>query len=466
MPYVSSLQIRNGPGQFEMGHRMLSHLFDGFAKLARWHFLGDGEVTFSTRFVETHLYQDSVATDDIAPYLLFQNTDPAFSLTDRAQALMHGIDNTNVNVHRFKGQFVAVSDFWKVYHFDGDTLETYGRIDPILPESSNLHKYFPVPSTSHPLQEHNSTSHITFMSLLSPVPFFSSSINLVRITSAEERHLIASISRSSNDLPYMHSFALSEHYAVLFAPPLFINTWEMLETGEPVESLDWNPQLRTDVYVIRLADGEITSMDLPAMIHMHQVNSYEQAGSIIVDYIVYPDIKTLKSFQLNILRDSTKHDSLVIKPKLKRFIINLSLGVISQEDFPVTIGMQFVNNLDMPAINPLYKQKRYCYVWGLVTKADGVHLGEIVIVKKDLCRPGNDRMWKQTGHYPVEPQFVGEPGSDVEDAGLILSVVLDGAAGRSYMAVLDARTLHLVSKAYMPHAIPFSLHGHFFPDEE
>ena len=48
-----------------------------------------------------------------------------------------------------------------------------------------------------------------------------------------------------------------------------------------------------------------------------------------------------------------------------------------------------------------------------------------------------------------------------EDDGVLLSVVLDGSAGTSFLLVLDATDLTEVARAQAPHHIPFSFHGMF-----
>ncbi len=54
-----------------------------------------------------------------------------------------------------------------------------------------------------------------------------------------------------------------------------------------------------------------------------------------------------------------------------------------------------------------------------------------------------------------------EPGLEDEDGGVILSVVLDAAAGHSFLLVLDARTMEELARAEAPHHIPFGFHGQY-----
>ena len=45
---------------------------------------------------------------------------------------------------------------------------------------------------------------------------------------------------------------------------------------------------------------------------------------------------------------------------------------------------------------------------------------------------------------------------------MILSVVLDTNAERSFLLILDAGTFEEVARAEAPHHIPFGFHGQFF----
>ena len=59
---------------------------------------------------------------------------------------------------------------------------------------------------------------------------------------------------------------------------------------------------------------------------------------------------------------------------------------------------------------------------------------------------------------------MSRPGGSAEDDGVLLSVVLDGAHGTSFLLALDAATLDEVARADVPHHIPFSFHGQFYRD--
>lgn len=72
-------------------------------------------------------------------------------------------------------------------------------------------------------------------------------------------------------------------------------------------------------------------------------------------------------------------------------------------------------------------------------------------------------MWSDEDCYPSEPVFVPIPGNDNdEDDGVLLSVIFEGQKVKSYLVVLDAKTLLEKARVDLPQVIPLSFgHGSF-----
>jgi carotenoid cleavage dioxygenase-like enzyme len=94
--------------------------------------------------------------------------------------------------------------------------------------------------------------------------------------------------------------------------------------------------------------------------------------------------------------------------------------------------------LDLPRINyGRHNGRPYRYAYGCGADQTTSNFFDR-LVKLDVA----DRtvtVWREDGCFPSEPVFVAAPGSSAEDEGVVLSVVLDAAAGRSALLVLDAR---------------------------
>ena len=51
-----------------------------------------------------------------------------------------------------------------------------------------------------------------------------------------------------------------------------------------------------------------------------------------------------------------------------------------------------------------------------------------------------------------------------EDDGVLITIAFDGTREQSYLMFTDARTFTPINQAYLPHNIPWSAHGMYFPE--
>jgi torulene dioxygenase len=72
-------------------------------------------------------------------------------------------------------------------------------------------------------------------------------------------------------------------------------------------------------------------------------------------------------------------------------------------------------------------------------------------------------LWTRHGHTPGEPIFVANPNGTKEDDGVLLSVVLDGQRGTSYLLCLDAQNLSELGRAHVDGVVGFGFHGQHIP---
>ncbi|GFO04939.1 beta,beta-carotene 15,15'-monooxygenase [Plakobranchus ocellatus] len=474
--WLNGTLVRNGLGKFENGPRKFIHAFDGFAKLASWRFTGSQTAFFSTKFIRSDFYKDSTRYRTIAPYLLFQNVTPPFSLFEKLQCLIRGIDNMNVNIYAFKNvetkniEFAALSDFWISYKVSVLDLSTEYRVVPKLEHSqkSGLPElggiaFLNLLSSAHPLPEPGTENHLTFLSSVAFIPWEDHLIKLVRMKSIQHRQVIAQWSVAR--IPYMHSFSVTGSKAILLASPFFVNVACMLSQGEPFACLDWHPELPTTLYVVDLTTGNLVTISMDTVFTMHHVNAYDLSDTkIVMDISSYPSPHVIAHLQLHVLKDPVARNSFDIHAKLQRIIIDLRgreahLSPIDQRPVPGIASL-----LDMPVINEAFRSRRYCFVYGIVVKADNVNASKMAVVKKDVCHNdkdgggAGDRIWKRPNIYPTEPWFVANPRAAGEDDGLLLIPVLDGVKQTSSLVVLDAKTMTAVSSANLPTVVPFSLH--------
>jgi torulene dioxygenase len=83
------------------------------------------------------------------------------------------------------------------------------------------------------------------------------------------------------------------------------------------------------------------------------------------------------------------------------------------------------------------------------------------LIKHDNSAAQQHLLWEEHAHTPGEAIFVPDPARAEEDDGVLLTVVLNGRTGSSFLLVLDAKTMTEVARAEMDWAVPFGFHGTF-----
>ena len=88
----------------------------------------------------------------------------------------------------------------------------------------------------------------------------------------------------------------------------------------------------------------------------------------------------------------------------------------------------------------------------------------MTLVKRDLEDPSGNAKWFKPSHYPGEMWFIPHPDGVEEEDGVLITLVFDGEKEQSYVLLLDAKTFEEINIAYLPHNVPFSFHGNWFPE--
>jgi carotenoid cleavage dioxygenase-like enzyme len=267
----------------------------------------------------------------------------------------------------------------------------------------------------------------------------------------ERRRVIA---RLPAQLPsYMHSFAITERHIVLVEFPFVVTPATIPLSGRPfIANYRWKPRYGTRFRVLDLDTGRtrVTCHGEP-FFAFHHVNAYDRGDEIILDLCAYDNADIIGALYLDRLRTGDIH---LPEPRLRRYRLRRSGGDVTREPLPDV-------SLELPRIDyDRCNGRPYRYVYGTGSRGDGGFPDRIT--KADV-EGGASAAWCEPGTYPGEPVFVRTPGTEREDAGVLLSVVLDPAAGTSFLLALDATDLTEIARARVPHHIPFGFHGSYFP---
>jgi beta,beta-carotene 9',10'-dioxygenase len=434
--WLAGALLRTGPAKFEVGSRGYSHWFDGLAMLHRFGF-ADGAVTYTNRFLDSPAYRAARDTGQIT-YSEFA-TDPCRTLFKRLVTTFvppQFGDNANVNVIRRGDEFLSLTETPLPVVFDPRTLDTLGVTSPAPGQAT----------TAHPHQDPGSGNLVSYATHFGP----RTSYQVYAQDGSGKRRMIA---RLPVQLPaYMHSFAITQRYIVLAEFPFVVIPVAIPLSGRPfIRNFRWRPGRGTRFRVLDLSTGRtLGTCQGEPFFAFHHVNAYERGDEIVLDVCAYDNADIIDALYLDRLRADVEFP----QPRLRRYRLRVTGGDVIREPIPEI-------SLELPRIDyDRHNGRPYRYAYGVGSVVGGF---PDQITKVDI-ESGASATWSEPGTYPGEPVFVRVPGTDSEDGGVLLSVVLDPGAGTSFLLALDAADLSEIARARVPHHIPFGFHGSYFPE--
>jgi beta,beta-carotene 9',10'-dioxygenase len=433
--------VRVTPARMDFPRRSVTHWFDGMAMLNRFG-LRDGAVSYASAFLDTDARRAALASDgaSIAGFA----TDPCRSLFQRVQSAFRPelTDNANVNLTRLGDEYLAMTETPIPVTFDPETLRTLGH-DHGAAAWGQI-------TTAHPHHDPERRELINFAAHLGR----RSEYRVYARTSTTQGRTLAR--HAVREPAYMHSFAITPRFAVLLENPLVVNPLRLALSGKAfIHNYRWKPELGLRVHAFDRHTGTLRrSWTLAPQFVFHTINAFEDGDDLVVDLSAYEDASVIDALNLDGLRAGTAR----IPPARP---VRLTLGLASGATASRALGD---TDLELPRIDYRRRNGRpYTYVYG-GSAGGGPFLKRLV--KLDVT-DGSLRVWDEPGAWAGEPVFVprvGGDGLEREDDGVVLSVVLDADAGRSFLLVLDAGSFEEVARAEAPHHIPFGFHGQFFSE--
>jgi len=439
--WLTGTLVRNGPGQFEVDSTSYRHWFDGLSQLHGFHITG-GQVGYANRFIRSTSYQEDNATGKVN-YAGFA-VDPCRSLFKRFFSAFipeeNPKPNTNVNIIKIADKYIAMTEIPMAIEFDPKTLETIGVIDYNGDIAGQV-------TTAHPHYDHQRKVALNYLLKFGPTSHYQ-----VFALDGKSRRLIASI--PSQQPAYMHSFGMTEKYAIIsefsFRLP---NVLKLAFRGSPfIENYEWMPQQDSCFTIIDMDTGEVVAqVSADPFFSFHHINAYEDGDTIVCDISAYPDAQLIDQLYL----DSLHEGKAPTIGEFRRYTIPLKGGRATYE-------LMSDQPIELPRIN--YSQhngRDYQYAYGASSRGDREFINQIVKVN---VRDKTTQVWHEDGCYPGEPVFIAHPSATAEDDGVVLTVVLDTRKDTSFLLIQDAQSFEEIARAYVPQHIPFGFHGQFFGD--
>jgi carotenoid cleavage dioxygenase-like enzyme len=433
--------IRNGPGSFELGGSTVGHWFDGLAMLRKFTFR-DGEVHYSNRFLRTEAYADAVDGEYRGGF----GTDGSMSLLERLVSLLTPpapTDNTNIDVWRYGGEHVALTETEHLTTFDPETLETTG-LTTYLGEPYGQHV------TGHPHHDDERGETVGMSTYFGRQPEY----RLWR--QPDGRWSRESIASLPVDRPtYLHSFALTDRYVVVVEFPLVVSPLKLLLPSNDafIKRFDWEPDRGTRYNVVNRETGEVVASPVgDPCFCFHHVNAHDDGDELILDMVTFPDAEAITELYFD---DAGAPSSWELDGgRLTRARVDPVAGTVTTREV-------HGGHLGLPRVSPKVAASEYRYAYAQGDPGQPVTGLPRSMLKVDV-ETGED-WWYDAGGYTSEAVFVPRPDGEAEDDGVLLAVVLDPDAERSVLHVVDGETMEEMARAPLPHALPLDFHGQFLP---
>jgi carotenoid cleavage dioxygenase-like enzyme len=252
---------------------------------------------------------------------------------------------------------------------------------------------------------------------------------------------------------YLHSFAITDRHIVFVEQPLRVRPLDLVMSAKPfIEQYRWQPELGSTFVVLDRDTGVVRRRHQgPALFVFHHVNAFDDGEDVVIDLCAYDDPSIIDALYL----DSAGRLAAATLPTatLTRFRLTPGRDAQAQPlcDTP----------LEWPRVAERVDGRPYEAAYGAgATYERGVLQASIT-----KCDPRSREVLHHhwDGCLPGEPVVVSRPTGAAEHDGVVLSVVFDPARGRSFVGVLDARTLEEIAQVHAPVRVPFGFHGDFFP---
>ncbi|MCJ1288065.1 hypothetical protein MMC26_007418 [Xylographa opegraphella] len=514
--YAAGTLYRTGPGTYKVATDngkgfAASHWFDGFTQVHRFQILPSTDSTVSTKV----FYNSRRTTDGMLEKIrksgrldgitfgqkhdpcenIFKKVTSTFKLMLGSSDGDEGPDTENVGVTLSVNMpglpplpSLGSNNSTRTMTLMNKTdASVYQRIDPETLEPIGLARQ----TMLHPdLKGPMSAAHARTCPITGDVYNFNLDLAkdiTYRVFGVSASSQKTTILATITDAPgaYLHSLFLTTNYVILciWGSHYAYRGLSLVYEKNIVESIaPLDPAKPVKWYVIDRSTaqrGVIAVYHTPAFYCFHTINAYEEPSStvpgetdIIADLCGYDDLSLIHRFYYeNVLSNApgalkyTGGKGENTRSWLGRYRLpGVPKTADGKKGKPRTATRIFAapraRSLELPTMNPAYVAKAHRYVYGVTDRGSSTFFDGLA--KFDF-KTQSTIFWQQHAQTAGEPIFVRNPQGTDEDDGVLLSAVLDGYKGKSYLLCLDAKDLTELGRADLNAVIGFGFHGTHVP---
>ncbi|ESW05807.1 hypothetical protein PHAVU_011G211200 [Phaseolus vulgaris] len=440
------------------------HWFDGDGMIHGLR-IKDGKATYVSRFVETsRLKQEEYFGR--SKFMKIGDLKGLFGLLMvnihmlrtklKVLDLSYGGGTANTALVYHHGKLLALSEADKPYAIkvfeDGD-LQTLGMLD----YDKRLGHSF----TAHPKVDPFTGEMFSFGYAHTP-PYIT-----YRVIS-KDGYMHDPVPITISDPIMMHDFAITENYAVFMDLPLIFRPKEMVKNKTLIFSFDSTKKARFGVLPRYAKDEQhIRWFELPNCFIFHNANAWEEEDEVVLITC------RLQNPKLDNVGGTVQEKLENFSNELYEMRFNMKTGEASQKKLSAS-------TVDFPRVNENYTGRKQRYVYGTTLDSIAKVTG---IIKFDLhAEPDHEKEKLEVGGnvqglYDLGPGKFGSeavyiprvPGIESEeDDGYLVLFVHDENAGKSFVHVIDAKTMSAdpVAVVELPNRVPYGFHAFFVTEEQ
>nr|AFJ94680.1 carotenoid cleavage dioxygenase 1 [Vitis vinifera] len=440
------------------------HWFDGDGMIHGLH-IKDGKATYVSRYVRTsRLKQEEYFGG--AKFMRIGDLKGLFGLLMVNMQMLRaklkildvsygtGTGNTALVYHH--GKLLALSEADKPYVLkvleDGD-LQTLGMLDY---DKRLTHSF-----TAHPKVDPFTGEMFSFGYSHTP-PYIT-----YRVIS-KDGFMHEPVPITISDPIMMHDFAITENYAIFMDLPLYFRPKEMVKEKKLIFTFDATKKARFGV-LPRYAKNElhIKWFELPNCFIFHNANAWEEEDEVVLITC------RLENPDLDLVGGDVKEKLENFGNELYEMRFNMKTCIASQRKLSAS-------SVDFPRVNESYTGRKQRYVYGTILDSIAKVTG---IIKFDLhAEPDTGKSKLEVGgnvqgifdlgvgRFGSEAVFVPrEPGiTSEEDDGYLIFFIHDEKTGKSYVNVIDAKTMSPdpIAIVELPNRVPYGFHAFFVTEEQ
>jgi carotenoid cleavage dioxygenase len=422
---------RNGPARHEVGDLRYRHWFDGDGMIQAFR-IKDGKVAHRGRMVATEKYRREIAAGR-ALERGFGTALPGLPPPSSPAA----VNVANINVIGHAGRLLALWEAADAYALDPLTLDTLG-VQVWRDDLKGL------PFSAHPRIEPDGT-----LWNFGCVPGVD---RLVLYRIGRDGALQLTKALPVTGIGMVHDFVVTARHLVFLLSPISFEIEKARAGASLLDCYTWHPERPLRVLAIDKDTLEVARRyELPTCFVFHLGNGYEDGdGTIRLDAARHPDPRVMTESLRHVMRGEWHPPG-----ETQHMLLRLDAEGGARTELLREGG-------ELPRVDPRLIGRRYRQVWSLLFEQGRTAWPSAGVIRRDL-ESGLADIHRYGPHALAEEHvFVPRPRGG-EGEGWLVGTHLDGKAGITRLAVLDALRLAdgPIAVASLPYALPLGLHGSF-----